>query len=65
MKRFDSIHAVVFDLDGLMFNTEDIYLKVGSDRTRNRGRDGQNLPSDCKQFESFTHRYDVKSIFAR
>ena len=27
-------HAVVFDLDGLMFNTEELYQFVGSEGTR-------------------------------
>ena len=39
MKRFEPIHAVVFDLDGLMFNTEDIYLKVGSEVLRRRNKE--------------------------
>lgn len=30
--------AVVFDLDGLMFNTEDVYLDVGHELMRRRGR---------------------------
>jgi HAD superfamily hydrolase (TIGR01509 family) len=29
--------AVVFDLDGLMFNTEEIYFRVGSELMRRRG----------------------------
>ena len=36
-----SVHrfkAVVFDLDGLMFNTEDIYLQVGSEILRRRNK---------------------------
>ncbi len=33
------LHAVVFDLDGLMFNTEEIYLKVGSEVLRRRGKE--------------------------
>jgi len=32
-----SIRAVVFDLDGLMFNTEDLYQQVGSEILRRRG----------------------------
>jgi HAD superfamily hydrolase (TIGR01509 family) len=31
------MRAVVFDLDGLMFNTEDIYTRVGSELLRRRG----------------------------
>lgn len=31
------IRAVVFDLDGLMFNTEDVYWHVGSELLRRRG----------------------------
>jgi HAD superfamily hydrolase (TIGR01509 family) len=30
--------AVVFDMDGLMFNTEDIYTSVGNELLRRRGR---------------------------
>jgi HAD superfamily hydrolase (TIGR01509 family) len=30
--------AVVFDLDGLMFNTEDLYNEVGSEMLRRRGK---------------------------
>ncbi|HOM17038.1 MAG TPA: HAD family phosphatase [Thermoguttaceae bacterium] len=30
--------AVVFDMDGLMFNTEDLYWQVGSELLRRRGR---------------------------
>ncbi|NLS93213.1 MAG: HAD family phosphatase [Planctomycetaceae bacterium] len=33
------IEAVAFDLDGLMFNTEDVYWKVGSELMRRRGRE--------------------------
>ncbi|MEC7695766.1 MAG: HAD family phosphatase [Planctomycetota bacterium] len=33
-----SVKAVVFDLDGLMFNTEDIYLQVGSEVLRRRNK---------------------------
>src|SRR3982750_4267763 len=29
--------AVVFDLDGLMFNTEDLYQEVGAELLRRRG----------------------------
>ncbi len=32
-------HAVVFDMDGLMFNTEDIYTLVGRELLRRRGRE--------------------------
>jgi len=31
------IRAVVFDMDGLMFNTEDVYTLVGSELLRRRG----------------------------
>ena len=31
--------AVVFDMDGLMFNTEDVYWHVGSEVLRRRGRE--------------------------
>ncbi len=30
--------AVVFDMDGLMFNTEDVYYRVGTELMRRRGR---------------------------
>lgn len=30
-------HAVVFDLDGLMFNTEELYVVVGTELLRRRG----------------------------
>jgi HAD superfamily hydrolase (TIGR01509 family) len=33
-----AIHAVVFDLDGLLFNTEDLYQHVGGEMLRRRGR---------------------------
>jgi HAD superfamily hydrolase (TIGR01509 family) len=39
MNCSEPIHAVVFDLDGLMFNTEDIYLKVGSEILRRRNKE--------------------------
>lgn len=32
------IRAVVFDLDGLMFNTEELYQRVGSEMLRRRGK---------------------------
>ncbi len=31
--------AVVFDMDGLMFNTEEVYTQVGTELMRRRGRD--------------------------
>ena len=31
--------AVVFDLDGLLFNTEELYLEVGSELMRRRGKE--------------------------
>lgn len=38
------IRAVVFDLDGLMFNTEELYFDVGSEILRRRGKTfGQEL----------------------
>ncbi len=33
------VQAVVFDLDGLMFNTEDLYQQVGSEVLRRRGKE--------------------------
>jgi HAD superfamily hydrolase (TIGR01509 family) len=32
-----AFHAVVFDMDGLMFNSEDVYFQVGSELLRRRG----------------------------
>lgn len=37
-KHFCRPKAVVFDMDGLMFNTEDLYWEVGSELLRRRGR---------------------------
>ena len=34
-----SLRAVAFDMDGLMFNTEDVYTEVGSEVLRRRGRE--------------------------
>ncbi len=42
-----SIKAVAFDLDGLMFNTEDVYWKVGSELMRRRGREYDKALSDA------------------
>ncbi|MBI3840183.1 MAG: HAD-IA family hydrolase [Planctomycetia bacterium] len=39
MFRNSKPKAVVFDLDGLMFNTEDLYQDVGSELLRRRGKD--------------------------
>ena len=39
MNTADALTHVVFDLDGLMFNTEDIYLQVGSEILRRRGKE--------------------------
>ncbi len=33
------IHAVVFDLDGLMFNTEDLYQDIAAELLRRRGQE--------------------------
>ena len=33
------LRAVVFDLDGLMFNTEDLYQQVGTEVLRRRGKE--------------------------
>lgn len=33
----DSVRAVVFDMDGLMFNSEDVYTVVGTELLRRRG----------------------------
>ncbi len=37
MSETDDLRAVVFDLDGLMFNTEDLYHEVGEELLRRRG----------------------------
>ena len=42
-----SIHAVAFDLDGLMFNTEDVYWKAGTELMRRRGRKYDKALSDA------------------
>jgi HAD superfamily hydrolase (TIGR01509 family) len=39
MTPADPIRAVVFDLDGLMFNTEELYQDVGTELLRRRGRE--------------------------
>jgi HAD superfamily hydrolase (TIGR01509 family) len=33
-----NVRAVVFDLDGLMFNTEELYIDVGTELLRRRGK---------------------------
>jgi len=38
MTKKEAIHAVVFDLDGLMFNTEELYVQVGAEVLRRRGK---------------------------
>ena len=38
MSAFPKLRAVVFDLDGLMFNTEELYQQVGSEILRRRGK---------------------------
>lgn len=38
MTRASSLQAVVFDLDGLMFNTEELYFEVGTELLRRRGK---------------------------
>lgn len=37
MTPHDPVQAVVFDLDGLMFNTEELYQDVGTELLRRRG----------------------------
>ena len=39
--------AVVFDMDGLMFNTEDVYYQVGCELLRRRGREFTKELSDA------------------
>ncbi len=39
MSQGPKLRAVVFDLDGLMFNTEDLYQEVGSKILRLRGKE--------------------------
>lgn len=36
---FRPLKAVAFDLDGLLFNTEELYREVGAESLRRRGRD--------------------------
>ncbi len=38
MSQMRQTRAVVFDLDGLMFNTEDLYQDVGTEMLRRRGK---------------------------
>ena len=38
MSDRNSLRAVVFDLDGLMFNTEDLYVEVGTQILKRRGK---------------------------
>lgn len=38
MSDVRQVRAVVFDLDGLMFNTEELYQDVGSEMLRRRGK---------------------------
>lgn len=38
MTESTGIHAVVFDLDGLMFNTEDVFHLTGTELLRRRGK---------------------------
>ena len=38
MRRDSSISAVVFDLDGLMINSEEIYSQIGSELLQRRGK---------------------------
>jgi HAD superfamily hydrolase (TIGR01509 family) len=42
MQSSPSIKAVVFDLDGLMFNTEEIFNKTGQELLRRRGKQFSN-----------------------
>jgi HAD superfamily hydrolase (TIGR01509 family) len=35
----ETIHAVVFDMDGLMFNTEQLYIQVGEQLLQRRGQE--------------------------
>ncbi len=39
--------AVIFDMDGLMFNSEDVYFEVGSRLMRRRGREYTRQLSDA------------------
>ena len=38
MRQHDEIQAVAFDLDGLMFNTEELYTEVGGELLSRRGK---------------------------
>ncbi|MCR4414236.1 MAG: HAD family phosphatase [Thermoguttaceae bacterium] len=42
-----ALRAVVFDMDGLMFNTEDVYYRVGVELMRRRGRQYTKELSDA------------------
>jgi len=42
-----ALRAVVFDMDGLMFNTEDVYYEVGTELMRRRGRQYTRELSDA------------------
>ncbi len=41
------VQAVAFDLDGLMFNTEEVYFRVGAELMRRRGKQYSKQLSDA------------------
>ena len=63
--------AVVFDMDGLMFNTEDVYTLVGKELLRRRGQEFtpelknemMGLPPQ-KSFEIMIRRCDLRDTVA-
>jgi HAD superfamily hydrolase (TIGR01509 family) len=66
------ILAVVFDMDGLMFNTEDVYWEVGTELMRRRGRPFTSElnraimgrpPQAC--FEEMIRRYSLDDSWQR
>lgn len=62
--------AVVFDMDGLMFNTEDIYFAVGQELLRRRGKEFTRELSDAMMgrppkasFEVMIQWHDLKDTW--
>lgn len=62
-----AVRAVVFDMDGLMFNSEEVYYRVGEELMRRRGRQySQELsdaimgrpPRDCFELMIQWHKLD-------
>ena len=53
------LHAVVFDMDGLMFNTEDVYWLVGTELLRRRGHEFTKELSDAMMGRPPEPAFDV------